>query len=411
MSDCQTDVVIAGGGLAGCTLAHLLSGAGIRCILINTGKTPLNSMTSTTQSRSLAITPASANILASINIWQKLPRLQLGLFNQMHVWDEQSGGEIRFDSTDINEPLLGYIVEQQLLQQQLTDTCAYLPGCNVINGETVTSVINQTDSVVIELDTEDRIQAQLLVAADSSNSPIRKLVGLEYKRHDYQQQAVTCLATSSLPHENVARQRFLPGGPLAFLPTADPSVCGIVWSTDPDHARSLLSMDETQFCSQLEQAFEYRLGNITACGDRSRFDLFRAHAPEYIHERTVLVGDAAHTVHPLAGQGANLGLLDVAVLAELISQARQQYRNPFSQRVLRHYQRWRKLDNQRMLVFLDALKYLFAADNSLFINLRGYGLNTVNSIPCLKSRIMRHAMGLEAELPGCAMPLPYAEIM
>ncbi len=408
MKEYHTEIAIAGGGLAGRTLANLLCRSGVRCIVINTGRAGAHAVAATVP-RALAITPASANILASINIWQRLPGNRIGKFSQMHVWDENSGGEIRFDSAGICEPVLGYIIEQGLLQQCLDEACTYLPDCTVVNGCSIAVISKHTDGTLLQLDNGDRIKAQLLVAADGADSPVRRLAGFDYAKHEYQQQAVTCVVSTSLPHANVARQRFLRSGPLAFLPMADPQRCGIIWSTGPIHASELLSMPEPDFCVRLQQAFEHRLGEITACGKRSGFVLFRAEAPVYVSERIVLAGDAAHSVHPLAGQGANMGLLDVAVLAEVIVEAKQKGRNIFSRQVLRRYERWRKGDNHRMLILLDTLKLLFETDNSLLTNMRGFGLNTVNSIPWIKSRIMQQAMGLEGDLPASARSPMYAE--
>lgn len=411
MKDHQTDVVIAGAGLAGRTLANLLCRNGVRCIVIDTGSNLPSATDKAPDPRALAITPASAAILASINIWQRLARDQVGHFSRMQVWDQGSGGQICFDSADLCEPVLGYIVEQRSLQYQLEQACAFLPDCTVIPRARVREITSLTDAVRLQLDQGDRITAQLLVAADGSNSPVRQLAGLDYRRHDYRQQAVACIVTTTLPHDQVARQRFLNSGPLAFLPLADPHQCGIVWSTDPDHARELLEMPAPAFCSELQQAFEHMLGEVTACGARSGFDLFHAHAPAYAGDRIVLAGDAAHTVHPLAGQGANLGLLDVAVLAELILEAKQKHRNSYSRRVLRRYERWRKADNQRMQIVLDLLKTLFESDHTLVTNLRGFGLDALDSITSIKSAIMRQAMGLEGDLPATARHPLYAEMI
>lgn len=406
----QTGVAIAGAGLIGRTLANLLSRNGIATILIDTARPLPASAEASPDPRTLAITPASANILASIHIWQRLPRERIGTFSQMHVWDETTGSEIRFDSAEICEPALGYIVEQQLLEQQLEQACTYLPDCTVIRHCQIASIVNREAEVELELTNGDRIQADLLVAADGSHSPVRKLAGLDGARHDYHQQAITCTVTSRLAHDHVARQRFLSNGPLAFLPLADPHRCGIVWSTTPEQARELLAMAEPEFCLTLQQAFEHRLGEITSCGKRSGFDLYRANAPAYIADRLVLVGDAAHTVHPLAGQGANMGLLDVAVLADLILKARAKQRTIYSRQLLRRYERWRRTDNQCMQLALDGIKTVFASRNNALVNLRRFGLDTVNSIPWIKSAIMHHAMGLEGDLPATAKRPLYPEM-
>lgn len=398
----QTEVAIAGAGLSGRTLANLLSRNGVSSVIVDTTKAVPASTVTAPDPRTLAITPASANILASIHIWQRLPRERIGTFSQMHVWDETTGSEIRFDSAEICEPALGYIIEQQLLEQQLEQACTYLPDCTSIRHCQIASIVNSEAGIGLELTNGDRIQAELLVAADGTHSPVRKLAGLDGARHDYHQQAITCTVSSRLAHGNVARQRFLSTGPLAFLPLADPHHCGIVWSTTPEHARELLAMEEPGFCLALQQAFEHRLGEITSCGKRGGFNLCSANAPAYIADRLALVGDAAHTIHPLAGQGANMGLLDVAVLSELILEARARQRAIYSRQLLRRYERWRRTDNHCMQLALDGIKTLFASRNNAIVNLRRFGLDTVNSIPWIKSAIMQHAMGLEGDLPATA---------
>lgn len=405
----RTEVAIAGAGLAGRTLANLLCRNGIHCVLIDTGAKPPGDPGQAADPRALAITPASAAILGSIGIWQRLPHDRLGHFSRMHVWDEPSGGEIRFDSAELCEPLLGHIVEQRLLEHQLELACEFLPGLTRISPARAVSIEQTDDDVSLMLDQGDLVTARLLVAADGGHSPVRSLAGLDYPRHDYHQRAVACVVSTTLPHEHIARQVFLPTGPLAFLPMAEPRQCGIVWSTSTTHAAELLAMPEPSFRAALAQAFGYRLGETFTTGPRHGFDLYDAHAPSYIAGRLVLTGDAAHTVHPLAGQGANLGLLDVAVLAECILTARSRGRNPYSHRVLRSYERWRKADNLRMRIVLNQLKRLFEAEHEMMIRIRGIGLNAFDSIPCLKSAIMRQAMGLAGDLPAVAGTHTYAE--
>lgn len=400
MSKLHTEVLIAGAGIAGATLANILGRNGISSIIVDAANSGKPALHPASDPRALSITLASASLLAYINIWQKLPPARIGFFRKMQVWDEHSHGDIYFDSADICEPVLGYIVEQSLLERSLNEAISFLPDSKVITETCITSITTDKDKVAVELSNGEHIHAKLLVAADGRNSTVRRLAGLGYDSHDYHQLAVACTVTTSLPHEHTARQRFLGSGPLAFLPLADENSCGIVWSTSPAQAQSLLTMPEPEFCHQLQLSIQHRLGEITASGPRTVFKLVRAQAPQYTADRLALVGDAAHCVHPLAGQGANMGLLDVAALAELIVAAKKTNRSIASRNLLRRYERWRKGENQRMLVVLDGLKYLFGHDNNVIRNVRGFGLNAVNSASCIKNLIMKHATGLEGDLPA-----------
>ena len=402
MSSVDAEVIIVGGGLAGNTLAALLASKGVQCIVIEAGEQIKNQKSEHSDPRALAITHASRRILESIGVWQQLPAEKVGRFSAMHVWDENGQGEIEFDSGEICQPSIGNIIEQSVLQASLEQVVDNMPGITVHNQLRLRDLEWQEDSISAVLDDDQKLSAQLIVAADGVQSESRQLAGINNKVHDYQQVALACIVTTALPHENIARQRFLTNGPLAFLPMHNAFQCGIVWSSTPEQAEELMQMPPTEFNRALQRAFEQTLGEVLESEGRACFPLRRAQAEQYCKTRFALVGDAAHSVHPLAGQGANLSLLDVASLAQLVLQAKQSKRDIASTRVLRDYERWRKLENLMMMMTLESFKYSFENQNSPMPILRNTALDFANSIIPLKNTIMRHAMGLAGDLPELA---------
>ena len=402
MSSFDAEVIIVGGGLAGNTLAALLASKGVQCIVIEAGEQIKNQKSEHSDPRALAITHASRRILESIGVWQQLPAEKVGRFSAMHVWDENGQGEIEFDSGEICQPSIGNIIEQSVLQASLEQVVDNMPGITVHNQLRLRDLEWQEDSISAVLDDDQKLSAQLIVAADGVQSESRRLAGINNKVHDYQQVALACIVTTALPHENIARQRFLTNGPLAFLPMHNAFQCGIVWSSTPEQAEELMQMPPTEFNRALQRAFEQTLGEVLESEGRACFPLRRAQAEQYCKTRFALVGDAAHSVHPLAGQGANLSLLDVASLAQLVLQAKQSKRDIASTRVLRDYERWRKLENLTMMMTLESFKYSFENQNSPMPILRNTALDFANSIIPLKNTIMRHAMGLAGDLPELA---------
>lgn len=402
MTQLNAEVIIVGGGLVGNTLAGLLGRKGIECIIIEAGDKIEKVESSPSDPRALAISHASQRILASFDAWPRLPRDRLGYFLSMHVWDQNGTGEIEFNSADLCQPTLGYIIEQSVLQGVLEQVVSFIPGVKVYHNAKLSDIRWQQDHVTVVLDNKEQLSAQLLVAADGVHSASRELAGIRCKVHDYQQQAVACVVKTALGHGHIARQRFLSEGPLAFLPMHEQQQCGIVWSTRPQHAQDLLQMQASEFNQALELAFDYSLGEVIESGRRGSFSLRRAQAEHYCRERFVLIGDAAHSVHPLAGQGANLGLLDAASLAQLILAASKNNKDIAAPRVLRAYERWRKGENKITMMTMEGFKYIFENQSSPVPMLRNKALDFANSFIPLKHTIMRHAMGLSGDLPELA---------
>ncbi len=391
------DLIIVGGGLVGSALALALGREhpGLRLALVEAGSGPECYQGLSFDPRVVALTPASQRFLARIGVWQRLDRLCP--FEDMHVWDGEGTGQIHFSAADVHQSCLGHIVENSVVLRAMEAELALLPGLARYQPSRVTGLVrdtNQTTGVALENDLT--LAAPLVVAADGARSMIRELAGFVTREWDYGQAAIVTSVRCEKPHAFTAWQRFMRTGPLAFLPLLeadDDHWCSIVWSADTPFAESLMALDAEAFAERLETAFEYRLGRIEAPAERFCLPLRQRHARDYIQPGIALVGDAAHNIHPLAGQGVNLGLQDAEVLTGEIlrAMARQLPLGDYS--LLRRYQRQRLGSNLTMMAAMEGFKHLFGNASPALTWLRNRGMQGVNDAAALKQMILKQVMG------------------
>jgi len=388
----EFDVVIAGGGLVGLSLAAALGKADFQVAVMEARQADFDWPEGSIDLRVFAITRASQALFIDTGVWPVV-QAQAAPFREMRVWDAGGNGDIHFDSAELGEPCLGHILESRVIEKALLDVVADLPSVTLFCPARVKAFEEQDDSQQVELKDGRWLGAKLLVGADGKDSMVRGYAGIHARASDYGQQALVAVVSTQYPHADTAWQRFLPTGPLAFLPLID-GRCSIVWSADSYEARRLMELDDESFCVALGEAFDHRLGTVLDCGERLLFPLRRQYAERYVAPRLALVGDASHVVHPLAGQGVNLGLKDVSELTDTLLRARAKERDIGSLPVLRRYERARKGDNLATMLVMDGFKHLFGSRVVPLRWARNLGLNLVDAAPPLKNQIMRAAMGL-----------------
>ncbi len=326
-------------------------------------------------------------------IWQRVNAKQSIPFECMQVWEAGQSRQLFIDSADIGEPNLGYIVKNDDLKQALYTQAKTNSELMWFTKNALLDMQMDENYVTIKLTSGSKLRTRLLVGADGDQSKVRQLAGFYSKATDYQQRALIATVQTERPHEQVARQIFLEKGSLAFLPLKNPLMCSIVWSDIPAKVYRLAAMEDKLFCTELTQTFEQCLGQVLSTSQRLSYPLKIQEAEHYIKPNIALIGDAAHTLHPLAGQGANLGLADAQCLAQVIVEAKQKHRSINSVHMLRRYERARRFHNRVMMGSVDAIKYLFSATHPVLQKTRQFGLNAINSTPCLKNFIARYAVG------------------
>lgn len=390
------DVIIVGGGMVGATLAVALSAQeSLQIALVEAhSTTPIND-NDQAELRVSALTHASETLLKNLAIWPLLKTPRISPFSDMKVW-ETSSSLLHFDSAEIGEALLGNIVENKNIQLASLERCQQQDNIDFLCPVKPTSLTDNS----LSLDDGRTITADLIVGADGAHSLLRDWKNIDVHGWDYQQTAVVCTVTTEKSHQKTAWQRFLPEGPLAFLPLKDEHQCSIVWSNSTEEAELLNKLDDDTFMSTLEKAFQHSLGKIIDVSKRANFPLKLRHADHYIEPGFALVGDAAHTIHPLAGQGVNIGFLDAATLAEIVIAAHQKGRNIGSLHTLKKYQRRRKGDNLAMQLTMDAFKRIFGSDLEPIRWARRLGLKTVNQSTLLKKVFIHQASGHRFANPG-----------
>lgn len=395
------DVLIVGGGMVGGTLACALGDGPLKVGVIDPRSPAPPPVTGGDfDLRVSALTLASHAVFEATGVWPGIAARRAASVAAMRVWDAGSAGEIQFDAAEIGEPCLAYIVENRVVVTALQERLERYTNVHVIKGTLAEVSLGATAAVA--LGDGRRLSARLIVAADGADSAVRRGLGIPIRRLDVRQQGIVATVVTERAHEDTAWQKFLATGPLAFLPLPGPNTCSIVWSADDARAAELLALDDAGFRVALTASFGDRLGAIRSVSARAAFPLALAHAHRYTAERVALIGDAAHTVHPLAGQGVNLGILDAAALAEVLLAAARERRDPGALHVLRRYERWRKGDNLALLAVTGGFKYLFGNDWPIVSGLRGAGLSATNKIAPLKNLIMRRASGLIGDLPSLA---------
>jgi 2-octaprenylphenol hydroxylase len=399
----QYDVAVIGAGMVGAALACALGRDGFRVALLE--QTEAERWTLAEYDlRVSALSPATQTILRNLGVWEAIRAARISPYRAMHAWDAQGGGSIHFEAADLQLDNLGHIVENRLIQTALLDAIAGIPEIERYCPVKVTGITQHSDHALVEIDGAGgpvRLRAALVVGADGAQSQVRQQAGLQVQSWEYKQRGLVAVVATEKSHQQTAWQRFLPAGPLAFLPLQD-GRSSIVWSVDENHADELLALPDAEFCRELGTAFDHCLGTVLSTGPRAAFPLQFMHARRLIAERIALVGDAAHVVHPLAGQGVNLGMLDIAELLRCLQSAREHGGDPGGTKALRRYERARKGDTLFMGLALDGINRLFTARSPALTQLRSRGLDLVDNMGMLKHFFMRAAMGTNQGVPPLA---------
>jgi len=393
------DVVIVGGGMVGAALACALGNTALKVAVLDHAPAAAPPDHSYDQ-RVSAVTLASQAFFENVGAWDGMARRRISPVREMRVWSEGGPGAIHFDAAEIGEACLAWIIENSVMRNALLERLQHFTNVHYLCPVQVQDINLTEEAATLTLQDGRNLRTRLLVGADGADSAVRRAAEIETQSLNLNQKGIVATVITGKPHEQIARQRFLATGPLAFLPLDEPRSCSIVWSADSARADQLLALDDAAFIAELQNAFGDALGQIETIGPRAAFPLALSHAKAYTAARVALIGDAAHTVHPLAGQGVNLGFLDAAALAEVLLDAGE--KDIGAHLVLRRYERWRKGGNLSMIAVTGGFRYLFGNDLPLISQLRNVGLELANSVTPMKNFIMRRASGLEGDLPKLA---------
>ncbi len=402
----QADLIIVGAGMVGSALALALEHSGLEILVVDGGPLSVRPFAAegAFEPRVSALSAASQRILERLGVWDGIAARRVSPYRDMRVWDGSGTGSVHFSAASVHAEVLGHIVENRVVQDALLDRL-HDSQIGLLGSARLEQLRRSGDGWLLTLADGRELRAPLLVAADGANSAVRRLAGCATREWDYLHHAIVTSVRCERAHQATAWQRFTDDGPLAFLPLArqgDEHWCSIVWSTVPAEAERLMALDDEAFRHELGKAFEWRLGQVTAVDPRICIPLRQRHAKRYVESGLALIGDAAHSIHPLAGQGVNLGFLDAAVLAEVLLHALQRGEQPNDVRVLSRYERRRMPHNLAMMAAMEGFERLFQADPLPLRLLRNSGLNWVDELPDAKALFVRRALGLAGDLPALA---------
>lgn len=389
MSTERFDVLVVGGGMVGSALALLLSRQGCSVALVEPNPPVPFDPSRDYDLRVSALSPASCNLLNEAGAWSWIQDHRHCTYTAMKVWEESGGPVLDFNAGEAGVASLGAIVENSLI---LDAIWKQLDGVKIYCPDSLVALDIREEGATARLESGRVLESQLIVASDGAASATRRLAGIETFGWQYQQKGIVCVVRTSDAHGNTAWQRFLPSGPLAFLPLED-GRCSIVWSARDALAGELLGVDDSTFCARLTDASEGCLGEVTAVGPRAVFPLKFLQAEQFIRPNVALVGDAAHVIHPLAGQGVNLGFADIDCLVGLLVEARESGRRLGNLKVLRRYERARKAEDALMAQLTDGLSRLYSTEQDWLRTGRQQGVRVVNLLGPLKRSLMQQALG------------------
>ncbi|WP_407276576.1 UbiH/UbiF/VisC/COQ6 family ubiquinone biosynthesis hydroxylase [Halothiobacillus sp. DCM-1] len=383
------DAVVVGGGMVGASIALALGQAGYSVMLVEEQPIPsLPAATDPFDVRVSALSNASIDFLAQLGVWPILRESRHAPYRRMRVWDQAGAGDVSFHARDTGFPYLGVILENQVIQAGLWQAVAQCPA--IRPAQAVQPQHWQAGKAFGTLTLSDgrRVQTSLLIGADGAHSWVRQHIGLEIRRHDYDTAAQVLSVHTAYPQQDITWQRFTPQGPQAFLPLAG-ARGSLVWYDQPDRVAARQALSDDALLRVVHQAFPPELGEITAIERRASFPIRRLHAARYQAARTVLIGDAAHTIHPLAGQGVNLGFADARALFDCL----KDQADLGLAALLMRYERNRRADNLTVQYGMDAFHYGFRETNPLAVRLRNAGLMITEHCPPLRRRLAQFASG------------------